>query len=115
MEYGEVKISDEVVGTIAALAAFNVNGVLGISGVQSADKLNKKKLQRGVRVSIDNRAVTVQVYLDVDFGSNIVEVAKNVQQEIKTQIELMTGLNVAQVNVQVQNVRAAKAVAGSKE
>ncbi len=108
IEYGEVKISDDVVETIASLAASEVKGVCSLTGGLTSDfveKLSKKKYSKGVKVDVTERDVNVSLYLILEYGVNVVEVAEKVQENVKQQIELMTGLNVVEVNVFVQGVK----------
>ncbi len=111
MEYGEVKITDEVVETIATIAASQVPGVVELYGGMAYDiieKIGKKKYSKGIKVEIEKRKVTLYCYIVVDFGSNIIEVAENVQDSVKQQIELMTGLEVEKIDVTVSGIKAPK-------
>ena len=106
-ELGQVQIADEVVAIIAGLAAMEVDGVSSMAGTSTRDllsKLGKKNLAKGVRVDGLDGVVTVSLALNLRFGKNIMEVSSKVQEKVKTAIENMTGLTVADVNVKVAGV-----------
>ncbi len=106
-EYGNIKIADEVVGIIAGLAATEVEGVAGMSGGIAggiAEILGRKNLSKGVKVEVGEREAAVDLFIIVDYGVRIPEVAWNVQENVKKAIENMTGLNVVEVNIHVQGV-----------
>ena len=106
-ENGQVQIADEVVAIIAGLAATEVKGVSSMVGNitnELVSRLGMKNLSKGVKVDILEGIVSVDVALNIDFGYNIPETCKNVQEKVKTAIESMTGLEVSEVNVHVASV-----------
>jgi len=108
---GSIKISEEVVSIIAGLAATQVPGVAGMSGGVVGgitEKLGRKNLTKGVKVEVGEKEAAVDLYIVVDFGSRIPEVAANIQDAVKQAIEKMTGLAVVEVNVNVQGVAFAQ-------
>ena len=103
---GEVKIADEVVTVIAGLAA-TVDGVASMGGNitnELVSKLGVKNLSKGVKVTVLEGVVTVDLTLNIEFGKNILEVSKKVQDKVKSSIENMTGLEVADVNIRIAGV-----------
>ena len=82
---GEVQIADEVVAIIAGLAATEVNGVASM-------------------VTVLEGVVTVDLNLNIEYGKNILETSKKVQEKVKSSIENMTGLEVADVNIHIASV-----------
>ena len=106
-EIGQVQIADEVVAIIAGLAAMEVDGVSSMADTSTRDlisKLGKKNLSKGVKVDVLDGVVTVSLSLNLRFGKNIMEVSSKVQEKVKTAIENMTGLTVADVNIRVVGV-----------
>ena len=104
---GEVRIADEVVAMIAGLAATEVEGVASMAGNitnELVSKLGMKNLSKGVRVSVLEDCVEVEVALNISYGYSIPEVSAKVQEKIKSAIETMTGLSVALVNVRIASV-----------
>ncbi len=102
---GNVKISDEVIITIAAVAVSEVNGVSCIGGTLSeiAQKFGKKNFVKGIKVT-NGDELTIDVNVVVDYGVRIPEVAWSVQDNVKKSVELMSGLTVGKVNVHVVGV-----------
>ena len=104
---GEVKIADEVVAIIAALAATEVEGVASMAGNITNEligKLGMKNLSKGVKVDVLEGIVTVSLALNLKYNYSIVEVSARVQEKVKNAIENMTGLEVADVNIKVAGV-----------
>ncbi len=104
IDVGTVRIEPDVVGTIAGLAASEVPGVTGMSGVSIVEMLRKSNLSKGVKVTVGEREAAVDVYVILDYGVKIPEVALRVQENVRNAIETMTGLVVVEVNVHVQSV-----------
>ena len=96
---GQVKISNDVIVTIAGLAALEVEGVDTITSL--TDKLLKNN---GVKIQIEDGKVTLDVVITVEYGMAIPEVSLKVQENVKNTVETMTGLEVSQVNIQVQEI-----------
>ena len=104
---GEIKIADEVVAIIAALAATEVEGVASMAGNITNEligKLGMKNLSKGVKVDVLEGIVTVSLALNLKYNYSIVEVSARVQEKVKHAIENMTGLEVADVNIKVAGV-----------
>lgn len=110
-EYGAIRIADEVVATVAGLAAAEVEGVAAMSGGWGTDlveKLGRKNFGKGIRVEVIGDETKIDIFIVVEFGYAIPEVAANVQKEVKVAVETMTGLNVAAVNVHIAAVSMRK-------
>ena len=104
---GEIKIADEVVAIIAALAATEVEGVASMAGNITNEligKLGMKNLSKGVKVDVLEGIVTVSLALNLKYNYSIVEVSARVQEKVKNAIVNMTGLEVADVNIKVAGV-----------
>ncbi|HKM40014.1 MAG TPA: Asp23/Gls24 family envelope stress response protein [bacterium] len=107
-DLGSVKIADEVVAIIAGLAATEVSGIAGMSGGLAggiAEMLGRKNLTKGVKVEVGERQTAVDLFVIVEYGAKIPEVAWHAQEDVKKAIESMTGLDVVEVNVHVQGVK----------
>ncbi|RKO68122.1 Asp23/Gls24 family envelope stress response protein [Desulfofundulus salinus] len=104
---GSIRIADEVVRVIAGLAATEVPGVAGMSGGVVGgivEMLGKKNLSKGVKVEVGEKEAAVDLFVIVDYGTRIPDVALRIQENVKKAIESMTGLSVVEVNVNVQGV-----------
>ncbi|MCS1350781.1 Asp23/Gls24 family envelope stress response protein [Mechercharimyces sp. CAU 1602] len=108
---GKIEIAPEVIQTIAALAAIEVKGVLGLSGggvVKDITQwLGRKNAKQGVRVHIDE-GLSLEVSLVIEYGHFIPDIGKSVQEKIKNAIEMMTGLHVETVRVKINHVQFPK-------
>jgi uncharacterized alkaline shock family protein YloU len=105
---GAIRIADEVVEVIAGLAASEVEGVAGMSGGFVGDLAHMlgrtKNLSKGVKVEVGEKETAVDLFVIMDFGVSIPNVALKVQEEVKEAIESMTGLTVVETNVHVQGI-----------
>lgn len=104
---GRIIFADEVVATIAALAAADVQGVATLTGgvVEGlTEKLGKKNVAKGVKVEVGTEEAAVDISVNIKYGFRIREVCENIQNAVKTAIETMTGLRVVEINVYVQSV-----------
>ena len=107
-DQGSIRISEDVVASIAALAASETDGVSGLYSSVTRDIVSF--LSKGVRVELgEEDTVKVEISFLALFGHNICEVAKQVQDNVKSQIESMTGLHVVEINVHVGGVTFAPA------
>ena len=105
---GNVKISTEVVATIAGIAANEINGVSGMCGNIAggiAELLgNKKNPSKGVKVEIKEESAVIDLYVVVEYGIRIPDLAWELQENVKASVESMTGLSVDKVNIHVDGV-----------
>lgn len=106
-DVGHVRISDEVVGIIAGIAATEVEGVVGMAGGLVGgitEMLGRRNLAKGVRVEVGEREAAVDLFIIVEYGVRIPRVAQRVQENVKRALESMTGLDVVSVNIHIQGV-----------
>ena len=104
---GQVQIADEVVAIIAGLAATEVDGVDSIAGNitnELVGKLGMKNLSKGVKVTVTEDHIIVNLSLNMKYGYSIPAVSEKVQEKVKTAIENMTGLMVLEVNIKIAGV-----------
>lgn len=102
-----IQIANEVIGAIAGMAATQVEGVAALSGglvSGLSDMLGRKGMSRGVRVEVEGRRVELALHLIVAYGARIPEIAQKVQEQVKAQVERMTGLTVREVDIHIQGV-----------
>ncbi|OAA83309.1 Asp23/Gls24 family envelope stress response protein [Clostridium ljungdahlii] len=112
IDMGIVKISDEVVGVIAGLATTEIKGIVGMSaslvGGITQILTGKKNLSKGVKVSVGENNAAIDLYVVVEYGVRIPDVALKVQENVKRAVQSMTGLDVSAINIHVQNVMIPK-------
>ena len=112
MENGSIQISEDVGASVTGMAVLEVEGVCGLSssiGTDIAEMLGMKTLSKGVRLSTtETGALRIDCDVVSKFGQNIFELAKNVQENVKSSVESVTGLRVAEVNVTVCGIALPK-------
>lgn len=104
---GEVKIDESVIGQIAMQALRTIKGVQPSAGSMMSKMGFGRKMYGGVRISLEdeeNPQVTVDTYISVRYGLRIPDVAWDLQETIKDQLEQYTGYTVKAVNVYVQGI-----------
>jgi uncharacterized alkaline shock family protein YloU len=104
---GMVRISDDVVATIAGLTAMETKGVAAMSGGISeglARKLSGRNVQKGVSVEVGQQEAAIDLRIIVHYGSKIQEVGRILQENVRAAVENMTGLKVVEVNVKIEGV-----------
>lgn len=108
-ELGKIQIAPEVISVIAGLAASEVEGVSPLGGGfvgELAERFGRKKNpSKGVAVEVGQKEVAVDLSVMVEYGYSIPRIAAQIQENVKTAIENMTGLSVVEVNVHVQDIR----------
>ena len=110
-ENGSINISEEVIAAIAVGAVREVEGVSGMMtnlGGSVSDLVNNRKNAqkgvRGVKIDMTGAALVLDLYLTVQYGNPIPEVAKNAQTAVSSAVEAMTGCAVEAVNIHVGGV-----------
>jgi len=111
-ENGALHISEDVVASIAGMAALETEGVSCLGngmGADLADILGKKNLGKGIRITAgEDNSVSVDCTILLKIGFSIVEVSRNVQNAIISNLESTTGLKVSAVNVTVSGIALPK-------
>jgi len=108
-EDGSLRIADEAVAIIAGMAAMEVEGVAGMSGGIAggiAEILGRQNLSKGVEVEVGEREAAIDLYIIVEYGQRMPDVAWNVQEKVKASVQSMTGYTVTEVNIHIQGVSA---------
>ncbi|GBG96568.1 hypothetical protein NtB2_00681 [Lactococcus termiticola] len=109
-QQGNVDIATEVIATVVGASTTEIFGVVGMTS-QNAVKDNVRNILRqenyskGVVVKTENNETSVDVYVVVSYGVKISEVAKNIQERVRFNLENQLGIMAAKVNVYVQNVK----------
>lgn len=106
---GKVIFANDVVATIASLAAVEIEGVSSMNGASGFSGIfGKKDFTKGVKIEVADKIVKADISINVKYGYKIQEVCKNIQAAVKNAVESMTGLNVSEVNVYVKAVEFEK-------
>lgn len=109
---GKTTIADTVVAKIAGIATREVSGVhaLGGGAARTVGALRERipggrtNHSQGVSVEVGERQAAVDIELTAEYGVAIADLATSVRRNVITSIERMTGLEVAEVNVTVQDI-----------
>lgn len=114
---GSLVISDEVIETIASVAAKDVNGVFDV-------KINPAKVGKLLTNKRDASAVQVSkssdgsIIIDIDIilneGAKIKETSKNIQENIKSAVQSMTSKPVSKVNINISDIKLSEQEDSSK-
>ncbi|TMR98634.1 Asp23/Gls24 family envelope stress response protein [Nonomuraea basaltis] len=110
---GRIKVADEVVEKVAALAALEVSGVADMGGdlarafesVRDRIGIGSRRGTQGVSAQIQDRQVAISLTIVVEYGHVVMEVASEVQTNVARSVGRMLGMRVMEVNVTVDDVR----------
>jgi uncharacterized alkaline shock family protein YloU len=103
---GRVAISDDAVAQIVGLTAAECYGVVGTKRTGKLGRLLvRDRTTRGVEVSGDERGVSIALHVVVEHGLNLAEVASTVRNRVAYEVERMTGLDLASVEVHIEAVK----------
>lgn len=109
---GQIQIADEVIAIIAGIAATEVEGVTGmvgnLSGDLVAEVLGRKNLAKGVKITVGQKEVKIDLNIVIEFGVKIPKVALDVQKRVQSAVETMTGLTVTQINLNITGIHFGK-------
>ena len=109
-QFGDVHISEEVLEMLAGAAALEIEGVTGLAGGKVSEQIwGRKKLSKGITILWESDQITIDISIQIRYGSIIPEVAKKVQEAVVASVEATSGLKVSEVNVRVGGVTFAKA------
>ncbi|MDL4841591.1 Asp23/Gls24 family envelope stress response protein [Aquibacillus rhizosphaerae] len=104
---GKVEIAPEVIEVIAGIATTEVAGVSHTRGnfaTGVAERLGKKTHGKGIKVELTNSGVLIDVFVIIDYGVRIPEVAQKIQTNIRQALKNMTSLEIDEINVHVVGV-----------
>ncbi|MCR4601793.1 MAG: Asp23/Gls24 family envelope stress response protein [Clostridia bacterium] len=103
-EYGNIKVSDDVIAACAAKTALETKGVYSLSSAITDSILRKSPDTRGVKVAQSDEQIMMDIYLVVEYGVNIPSMAWKIQENVKREVEKISGLDVKNVNIHVQGI-----------
>mgnify|MGYP000226323124 CR=1 FL=1 len=114
---GNIKISVDVVSTIAGIATTEIDGVAGMYGTFAGGIAEMSELPEDVReitdkldsvgnttADMNETTATIDLYIVVDYGVRIPELSWEIQENVKNSVETMTGLDVQKVNIHIEGV-----------
>jgi len=101
---GKTTLTPNVILTIARMAALEVEGVRSMASIRPGVPNLRARGRDGVNLQIEDDNVFLNVYLVLDGDNNIQDVSRKVQQQVSRAIEEMTGLEVSQVNIHIEDI-----------
>jgi uncharacterized alkaline shock family protein YloU len=111
-ELGRITISPDAIAQIVGRVAAECYGVVGMSlrapgpaRERVTRLLPRGKPLRGIVVRNADGAVAIELYVVVAYGLNLAEVAATVRSQVAYEVERLTGLRVAAVDVHIQDVK----------
>lgn len=111
-EMGKITIDDNVLASIAGIAAMECYGIVGMASKNATEGffelLKREQLTKGIKVESNDGKVVVDMHIVLQFGVKISVVAENIISAVKYNIESLVGLEVEKVNIFVQGVRVQK-------
>lgn len=109
---GRIQISDDVIAEVAGRATLECYGVVGLSGPGLSGAVRNllavDKIKKGVKLSRENESVKISLYVVAEYGTNLSEVAHNLMSQVKYAIERLVGIEVASVDVNIQNIKVSR-------
>jgi len=105
---GTVRISDEAIAAIAAVATKDIQGVVNLHGNILdfiVELLGKNLDYKGIKVDLLGKDVIIEISVCVKYGVDIADVTSEIQEKVRNSVESMTGLSVNSVNVNISTVK----------
>jgi uncharacterized alkaline shock family protein YloU len=106
---GRIEVSPAAIAGLAAVAVLECYGVVGLSRPTPysglAEVLQREHFRRGVRVTIVNQKIVIDLYVVLEYGVRVSEVAHNIMENVKFRVEKTLGVPIDEVNVHVQGLR----------
>ncbi|WP_077621614.1 Asp23/Gls24 family envelope stress response protein [Sediminibacillus massiliensis] len=107
-DLGKVEIAPEVIEVIAGIATIEIKGVFGMRGNFAsgvAERLGKKSHGKGIKVELTENGVLIDVFVVLDYGTTIPEIAQKIQTNIRQALKNMTALEIDEINIHVVGVQ----------
>lgn len=104
-ELGRITIAAEAIAQIVGQTAAECYGVVGMAGKGLKRHLSRDKLTQGIEVSGSAEGLRLDLHVVVEYGLNLAEVAASVRSRVTYEVERLTGLTVAAVEVHIDDVR----------
>jgi uncharacterized alkaline shock family protein YloU len=106
---GSVSFADEVIAQIVGLTVLECYGVVGMAATSLtrgvARLLSRDRLTQGVNVRREADGLAIDLYVVVEFGLNLAEVAANLRSRVQYQVEKLTELEVSSLQIHIQGVK----------
>lgn len=103
-------VSEEVISTIVEKTVMSIPGIYDINGgfIDGITNMLGTKRIKGIKVEITEKAISMDIYLIVEYGVKIPDIAWDVQDKVKKTVEEMVGMPVTAVNIHIQGINFKK-------
>jgi uncharacterized alkaline shock family protein YloU len=109
---GKIEVSPKAISHLAYQAAIRSYGVVGLASSHArpgwAELLRREEVSKGVEVSFSDGKVVINLFVILEYGTRISEVARNIMSNVKFALESSLAVSVVQVNVTVQGIRVSE-------
>jgi uncharacterized alkaline shock family protein YloU len=103
---GRITISNEAVAHLVGHTAAECYGVVGTVGRRRVGRLlSRDRMTRGIAVRRSSEGLQIEVHVVVEYGLNLAEVAATVRSRVGYEVERLTGLKIAVIEVHIEAVR----------
>jgi len=103
--YGRIAVTSDAIAQIVGHLAAESYGVVGMRPRRGLPRLRRGKLTEGITVKTVGDALEIDLKVVVEHGLNLAEVAATVRSRVAYEVERMTGLSVATVEIRIEDVR----------
>ncbi|EQJ05991.1 Asp23/Gls24 family envelope stress response protein [Clostridioides difficile] len=107
-QYGNIEIDNQVIAQVVYRAAMESYGLVGLAYKSKGivELLKGENATKGVRVEeVEEDAIAIELYVIIQYGTNISTVANNIIDRVKYVVEKMTGVRVTRIDINVQGIR----------
>lgn len=107
-QYGNIEIDKSVIAQVAYRAAMESYGLVGLAYKQKGivELLKGDNVTKGVNVEeLEDNTIAIELYVIIQYGTNISTVANNIIDRVKYTVENMTALKVSKIDINVQGIR----------
>lgn len=105
VDTGSLKISDEVLASITAIASREIEGVAELVPATNIKTMFKtKNVKSPVLIDVNDGVAIIDVYIKIKYGAKVNTVAVEVQKKVKDSVQNMTGIAVSKVNVHIAGI-----------
>ncbi len=106
---GKIEVAPRAIATVAGRAVAECYGVVGVAARHlrfgAVELLAPEQYNRGVMVRFADDHITIELYVVLEHGLRITEIARNIMENVKFAVERTLGLRVVRINVNVQALR----------
>lgn len=104
MPIGKTTIAPDVLVAIARLTTLSVPGVSRLAAIPEVDRIFRKTINDGVKITVENNLVYVDLYVILLRDFNVRDVSRNIQNQVARSISEIVGMEVGKINIHIENI-----------